>query len=281
MTLPGVAAGDPLPGTSANRDAEFVRRTREFMTRMAAGNRVDAGKIAASYGAAATSDALPDRASLATAIAEGRVRPLPDTASMLRVRPRLHGPHPIGELDLAHQSLYLAAHPAAIECLLRIAASMRDGPIEVTSLVRHRDYQRRLARTNSNASRSGSLHALGLAFDISILNVPSAVARQLGDLLVDMRAAGDLYFIAETRQLVFHVVPAPERLAEYANVTRAMADVGQPRVLPLSPEQLPVPSLSPWATDMDAGSARMVPVGQTLITLLLAAGVRRFRPRDS
>ena len=278
LAWPSVGLGEPLGGTADSREAQFVRQTREFMTRMATGNKVDARKIAKSYGAAAVSDALPDRDSLAAAIGAGHVRSLPGGASMLRVRPRVDGAHPIGEFDLAHQSLYLAAHPAAIECLLRIAASMREGPIEVTSLVRHREYQTRLARTNVNATRSGSLHALGLAFDISVLNVPSSVARQLGDLLLEMRAAGDLYFIAETRQLVFHIVPTPERLNEYADVTRAMTDVGEPRILPTAPRQLRLPSPAPWIIDMNAASATVVPVGQALVTLLVAAGVRRLRP---
>jgi hypothetical protein len=46
-----------------------------------------------------------------------------------------------------------------------------------------------------------------LAFDISVLNVPLRPTRELRDVLREMRDAGDLFFVAQTQQLVFHVVP--------------------------------------------------------------------------
>jgi hypothetical protein len=214
------------------QDDEFLRHARAFMRETARGNRVDAARIKKAYSELTIQAALLDRDALTAALAAATIRPLPRGSSELRVRPRLTGPHRIGEADPAHQHLYVAAHPAAIECLLRISSSMRTGPLDVTSLVRHRVYQATLAAGNPNATRAGSLHTVGLAFDISVLNVPSTVARDLARVLLQMRASGDLYFLAETRQLVFHVVPSPARLAEFADVTTTVAMAGEPALLP-------------------------------------------------
>jgi hypothetical protein len=69
---------------------------------------------------------------------------------------------------------------------------------------------------------------MGLAFDISILNVPMASAREIRDVLRRMRDDGELFFIAETRQLVFHVVPSPVRAQFHAAVFSGLIEVPAP-----------------------------------------------------
>jgi hypothetical protein len=95
--------------------------------------------------------------------------------------------------------------------------------------VRHLEYQRLLQRTNPNARTALPVHAIGLAFDISILNVPLSTARTLRDILRRMRIDGDLFFIAETRQLVFHVVPTPQRLSFYSELFEGLVALPPPR----------------------------------------------------
>ncbi len=145
------------------------------------------------------------------ALATGGLVPLP-LGPRFNLRPRLDGPHPIGEKDLTNQNSYLAARPFTIGCLLDIASRVQSGPVEITSLVRHGEYQDALLRTNPNARTAVPTHTMGLAFDIALVNSSMETAIEIRDVLLDMRDAGDLLFIGERNQLVFHVVPHPSRL---------------------------------------------------------------------
>jgi hypothetical protein len=59
---------------------------------------------------------------------------------------------------------------------------------------------------------------MGLAFDIALVNTPLETVYEIRDVLRAMRDAGDLLFIGERRQLVFHVVPHPARLGHFHDV---------------------------------------------------------------
>jgi hypothetical protein len=157
------------------------------------------------------------------ALANGGVAPLPEDPSRFNLDPRLDGPHPIGEKDLSNQASYLAARPATIGVLLELASRVRTGPVEITSLVRHGEYQEALRVTNSNASTSVPMHTMGLAFDIALINTPLRTVYEIRKVLREMRDAGDILFIGERKQLVFHVVPHPSRLGHFNDVyTRAL-----------------------------------------------------------
>lgn len=209
----------PARSAAEAPDAEAVAQMRAFMGEMRAESRIDAARIDAHY-TALLDEAPADRVMLARAWRDGRIAALP-VSGRFNVRPRVGGAHPIGEKDLRHQRLYLGARRAALGLLLQIAARVRGGPLEVTSLVRHLAYQRELARSNPNARTGVPTHALGVAFDISILNSPRSTAVELRDVLQRMRDEGDLFFVAESQQLVFHVVVNPARAAYY----RALFDV--------------------------------------------------------
>ena len=161
------------------------------------------------------------------ALATGGLVRLPLDVQRFNVRVRLDGLNPIGEIDLAHQSSYLAARAATIGCLLDVASRVKSGPIEVTSLVRHLEYQEQLRATNRNATTDVPTHALGMAFDIAMVNSPLPTVLELRDVLQRMSDAGDILAIVERQQLVFHVVPQPARLGWYAQVY-ANAIAGQP-----------------------------------------------------
>jgi hypothetical protein len=161
---------------------------------------------------------------LESALGNGGLAPLPPDPLRFNVRPRIDGDHPIGEMDLGNQASYLAARPATIGCLLDVAARVTSGPVEVTSLVRHLDYQDELRTSNANAITSVPMHTMGLAFDIALVNTPIATVNEIRQVLEQMRDAGDILFIGERRQLVFHVVPQPSRLGYFTEVyTRALA----------------------------------------------------------
>jgi hypothetical protein len=169
---------------------------------------------------------IHEYADLEGALGNGGLVPLPDDLAGFNLAPRLDGPHPIGEKDLDNQHSYVAARPATIGALIEIASQVKSGPVEVTSLVRHGHYQNALRTTNANATTSVPTHTLGLAFDIGLVNSPLSTAREIRDVLRRMQRAGDILFIAERRQLVFHVVPHPSRLGHFHDLY--MKKVGLP-----------------------------------------------------
>lgn len=153
-----------------------------------------------------------------SALWNGGLAPLPHDTLRFNVTPRLDGPSPIGEKDLAHQVSYIAARPATIGALLDVASRVKSGPVEVTSLVRHTEYQGALRATNANAKTAVPMHTMGLAFDIALVNTPLETVYEIRDVLIRMRNAGEVLFIGERRQLVFHVVPHPSRLGHFHRV---------------------------------------------------------------
>jgi hypothetical protein len=160
---------------------------------------------------------LDEYAELAGALDNGGLVALPDDPRRFNVIPRLDGAHPIGEKDLDNQTSYLAARPATIGALLDVASRVQSGPIEITSLVRHGDYQEALRATNVNATTSVPMHTMGLAFDIALVNTRLETVHEIRDVLRKMQADGDVLFVGERQQLVFHVVPHPSRLGHYAD----------------------------------------------------------------
>jgi len=62
------------------------------------------------------------------------------------------------------------------------------------------------------------MHTMGLAFDIALVNAPLPRVQEIRRVLQEMRAAGDILFIGERQQLVFHVVPHPSRLGYFTGI---------------------------------------------------------------
>jgi hypothetical protein len=162
------------------------------------------------------------------------------------VKPRVDGMFPIGEKDLDNQVSYISARPATIGALLEVAARVKSGPVEVTSLVRHSEYQGALRKTNGNANTSIPMHTMGLAFDIALVNTPLSRVYEIRRVLQQMQADGDILFIGERQQLVFHVVPAPSRLGYFTEgYARAMAaSMSQPTLAAIPMRD----ALRPYAT---------------------------------
>ena len=188
---------------------------------------------------------LREYGELTGALDNGGLVPLPEQPQRFNIVPRLDGPHPIGEKDLANQTSYTAARAATIGALLEIASRVKSGPVEITSLVRHSDYQEELRTTNPNAITSVPVHTMGLAVDIGLVNTPLETIYEIRDVLRRMQDDGDILFIGERRQLVFHVVPHPSRLGHFNDVylravgapltsrsAGAHAFVDAPRLLP-------------------------------------------------
>jgi hypothetical protein len=204
---------------------------------------------------------LDGYADMESALGTGGLVPLPPDPARFNIVLRTGGEHPIGEKDLGNQASYLAARPATMGCLLDVAARVTFGPIEVTSLVRHAEYQEVLRGTNANAITTVPMHTMGLAFDIALVNSSVKTVRDTLRVLEQMRDAGDILFIGERQQLVFHVVPHPSRLGYYSAVyARAMS---LPVTVP-GAHALDVPSFEPPATAPSAHvSAEVIDVRPT------------------
>ncbi len=207
-------------------EADYLLAVTAMVTAQAPRSAHDAALMRDVYQPYVDSLALADYNEIEQGLATGGLVRLPHDPRF-NVRVRLDGTSPIGEKDIVHQSSYVAARAAAIGCLLDVASRVESGPIEVTSLVRHLEYQQQLRTTNPNAATEIPMHALGLAFDIAMVNTPLRTVREIHDVLRTMSDAGDILLIVERQQLVFHVVPRPSRLGWYSEVyARAMA--GQP-----------------------------------------------------
>ena len=190
----------------------------QMMVEMAAQSARDAAAIKRLYRPHLQLLLLNAYSDLEGALATAGLAPLPAHPERFNLAPRLDGPHPIGEKDLGNQVNYLAARPATIGALIVLASRVRSGPVEITSLVRHAEYQSVLRGTNGNATTSVPMHTMGLAFDIALVNTPMSRVQEIRRVLQQMRAAGDILFIGERQQLVFHVVPQPSRLGYFTGI---------------------------------------------------------------
>lgn len=213
VTITTLALG--LPARATALDRQFIRALDRMMVVLGAESARDGKAIREAYRDHLDLLVLDEYAQLEVALRTGGLAPLPHDPQTFNLQPRLTGPSPIGEKDLPRQTSYLAARPATIGALLEVASRVKSGPIEITSLVRHTDYQESLRSSNANATTSVPMHTMGLAFDIALVNTPLKTVYEIRDVLREMRNEGDILFIGERRQLVFHVVPHPARLGHF------------------------------------------------------------------
>ncbi|MEX2272085.1 MAG: DUF5715 family protein [Vicinamibacterales bacterium] len=192
-----------------------------------------------------------DREHLQRALGTGELVPL-STIELSHVQPRLIGPSPIGQKDLEHQPLYIALRPAAMGMLIDINNRVQHGPLEVTSLVRTAEYQRALMGRNGNANTDVPTHVMGYAIDIGLKFMPAETAADLRRVLEDMRAAGDIYFIAEANQLTFHIVPVPSRIQNFEALYQ--------QTLAAAQAPPPAPAVQPVEAAQDTGGSRLAEV---------------------
>jgi hypothetical protein len=205
------AAGTASPST-------FVQALDRMMVELSSDSARASGTIRSAYRPHLDLLMLDGYNELEGALGNGGLVPLPVDARLFNIVPRLDGPHPIGEKDLDNQGSYVSARTSTIGALIEIASQVKSGPVEVTSLVRHSHYQDALKATNANAMTSVPMHTMGLAFDIGLVNSRLATVYEIRKVLQKMQRKGDILFIGERKQLVFHVVPNPARLGHFTEV---------------------------------------------------------------
>ena len=214
------------PATASAMDAtqaKFVKALDRMMVQLAPESARASKAIKEAYRAHLELLVLERYAEMEGALSNGGLAPLPANPIRFNVTPRLTGYSPIGEKDIEHQTSYIAARPATIGALLDVASRAKSGPVEITSMVRHSEYQDALRASNVNATTSVPMHTMGLAFDIALVNTNLKTAYEIRDVLRRMQRDGEILFIGERRQLVFHVVPHPSRLGYFSEVyTKAL-----------------------------------------------------------
>jgi hypothetical protein len=260
-------------GTAPDKQALFMRALDAMMVELAPQTAKSSATVRKEYRAYLDLLVLNEYEALEDALYTGGLVPLPGDPDRFNLRVRTDGPAPIAEKDLDNQATYIAARPATVGALLEVASRVGSGPIEITSLVRHSEYQDTLRTTNSNANTSVPMHTMGLAFDIALINTPLKRVYEIRDVLQRMQAAGDILVIGERRQLVFHVVPHPSRLGHFTDVyTRAIvssvASVGTIAATPIND------TLSPLAPVVETEVIEIRPTDDHAAEWWAAGGAR-------
>jgi hypothetical protein len=221
LVLLGVSPSLAFAGASADAQSNYIKAIDRMMVKLAPQNARVSATVRKQYRAYLDLLVLNQFDALEDALYTGGLVALPFEPDRFNLRVRTEGPAPIAEKDLANQASYIAARPATVGALLEIAARVKSGPLEITSMVRHTEYQDALRTTNPNANTSVPMHTMGLAVDIALVNTPLETIYEIRDVLQKMQKAGDILFIGERRQLVFHVVPHPSRLGYFNDVYAA------------------------------------------------------------
>jgi hypothetical protein len=204
-------------GAAAGTQKKYLKALDRVMVKLAPQNARVAKVVREEYRVYLDLLVLNQFDALEDALYSGGLVPVPQP-ERFNLRVRTEGPAPIAEKDLDNQASYIAARPATVGALLDIASRVHSGPLEITSMVRHSKYQDALRATNANANTSVPMHTMGLAFDIALINTKLETVYEIRDVLQAMLKAGDILFIGERRQLVFHVVPHPSRLGYFTDV---------------------------------------------------------------
>jgi hypothetical protein len=210
-----------LAGTAIDKQALFMKALDAMMAELAPQTARASAIVRKEYRDYLELLVLDEYQSLEDALYAGGLVPLPGEPERFNLKVRVDGPAPIAEKDLDNQATYIAARPATVGALLEIASRVTSGPLEITSLVRHSEYQDELRTTNVNANTSVPMHTMGLAFDIALVNMPLQRVYQIRDVLQQMQEAGEVLVVGERKQLVFHVVPTRHALAISPRFTRA------------------------------------------------------------
>lgn len=231
-----------------------------MVSEMRRDSRADALTIKEAYGPLVSSAVFEDRDHLERAIASGDLVEL-SALELPYVQPRLWGESPIAEKDLQHQRLYVALRPAAMGMLIDITRRVQRGPLDVTSLVRSAEYQRRLMRGNGNANTDVPTHTMGYAVDIGLKFAATDTASELRRVLEEMREAGDIYFIAEANQLTFHIVPVPSRMPHFESLYQGTVAAAK------QPEPAPEPAPAPVQATPQAPASGLAGVWEWITSL--------------
>ncbi len=123
----------------------------------------------------------------------------------------------LGEMDPDHRRLYRYARPWTKAFLDREVGDAHDRfgtRYVITSLVRTREYQKKLCRSNGNAICGGtgwkqSSHLTGATVDISRVRMSRKEEAWWRRRLNALQDAGKIVYVPERRQYCFHIMVVP------------------------------------------------------------------------
>ena len=142
----------------------------------------------------------------------------------------------LGEMDPDHRRLYRYARPWTKAFLDREVGDAHDRfgtRYVITSLVRTREYQKKLCRSNGNAICGGtgwkqSSHLTGATVDISRVGMSRKEEAWWRRRLNALQDAGKIVYVPERRQYCFHIMVDPSYTAS-GKATATHGKVKAPR----------------------------------------------------
>lgn len=160
-------------------------------------------------------DKLKTLTDLKSRISSGELVTIPQSPEKYGYKLRLEGFGVIAELDKANQKNYIATRPETAGGLLWIGTELKrlragHSPnflLDVTSVSRTVEYQRKLTQSNPVATKQLSFHVLGAAFDIARNPLIPDQDRDLRFILDELDSTGMISWIPEND--AYHIVVAP------------------------------------------------------------------------
>ena len=143
-----VVSAEAGASTAIDRQLQFMRSLDRMMVQLAPQSTRASLTVKQAYRQHMDLLVLQQYAALESALANGGLVPLPADPLRFNLKPRVEGRFPIGEKDLLHQDSYISARREAVGALIEIASRVRSGPLEITSMARHSEYQSSLRQTN-------------------------------------------------------------------------------------------------------------------------------------
>lgn len=165
-------------------------------------------------------EAFVSLADLKKSLEAGELVVLPDRPDKFGFKLRLEGGGAIAEMDRPNQKHYLATKPETAGGLIHIAQlfsnlrkkhGAKEVLLDITSVSRTVEYQNRLVKQNSTATKDLSFHVLGLAIDIAKKNLNESAQRDLRFVLDELDSIGLISWVPE--KAAYHIVIAPEPAA--------------------------------------------------------------------
>ncbi|MEZ4180216.1 MAG: DUF5715 family protein [Candidatus Doudnabacteria bacterium] len=201
---------------------ELYRSDKEAFVKLAAANKHEGKRAKYRMGTFYDENckAIKDLNDLQRRIESGDLVTLPKDPDKFGYRLRI-GAGGIGEMDLPNASSYAATKPEVAGLLLWVSMNFKqmrkdhNQPgfvLDVSSVSRTIDYQKRLTKINGAATKELSFHVLGSAFDIAKTRLNAQQQMDLRFVLDELDSIGFISWIPEN--LAYHVVVAPDPVAK-------------------------------------------------------------------
>ncbi len=155
---------------------------------------------------------------LKSKIKSGELVVIPQDPEKYGFKLRIEGSGMIAELDKANVKNYIATRKETAGALLWISQELKKLRasngflLDVTSVSRTEEYQKKLTKKNTTATKELSFHVLARAFDIAKNALTADQQRDLLFILDELDSTGMISWIPENN--AYHIVVAPDDKAQ-------------------------------------------------------------------